>query len=55
LFFALLVSTIVGSFINWVRGVDDGRPRKGQQCGPAHHWVYQRANVTDVDLSCEPD
>jgi hypothetical protein len=54
-FFAIIAMTIVGTFVNWFRGVDDGRPKEGQPCGPAHHWIYQRSNVIDLDLSCEPD
>ncbi len=40
---------------NWIRGIDDGQPRYGQQCGPTHHWVYLRSSVADADLSCEAD
>jgi hypothetical protein len=30
-------------------------PHEGDACGPGHHWVYVRDNVTDPDLSCESD
>jgi hypothetical protein len=33
----------------------DREAHEGQQCGPAHHWVYVRSNVQDPDLSCEAD
>jgi len=33
----------------------DNTPRAGAACGPNHHWVYVRINVTDPDLSCEED
>jgi hypothetical protein len=55
LFFAAIILTVLGNFINWIRGVDDGRPHEGQLCGAAHHWVYVRSSVEDPDLSCEPD
>jgi hypothetical protein len=47
--------TVTGTFVQWVMGIDDGKPRAGQQCGPAHHWVYPRSSVEDPDLSCEAD
>jgi hypothetical protein len=55
LFFAAIAITVVGNLVNWIRGVDDGKPREGQLCGPAHHWVYVRSSVEDIDLSCEAD
>lgn len=29
--------------------------REGEECGPHHHWVHIRSNVTDADLTCEQD
>jgi hypothetical protein len=55
IFFLLCALQVLGNFVNWIRGVDDGRPHEGQQCGPSHHWVYLRTNVQDAELSCEPD
>jgi hypothetical protein len=55
IFFTAIALTVAGNLINWIRGVDDVSPREGQTCGPAHHWVYVRSSVVDLDLSCEAD
>jgi hypothetical protein len=52
-FWAIVVLTATGTFVQWIMGIDDGTPRAGQQCGLAHHWVYVRSSVEDPDLSCE--
>jgi len=54
-FWTFVALSVARNLFNWMAGIDDGRPHEGQQCGPAHHWVYQRSNVTDPDLSCEAD
>jgi hypothetical protein len=36
---------IAGTFVAWVMGVDDGKPREGQQCGPAHHWAARTSRA----------
>jgi hypothetical protein len=52
-----LLWIVLGSIISWIFGLDDGQyhPRYGEPCGPGHRWTYVRINVTDPDLSCEPE
>jgi hypothetical protein len=35
LFFVVVALTVLGSFINWIRGVDDGRPLIGVRLQPS--------------------
>jgi hypothetical protein len=50
LFVVILILQLAGNIFDWVRGVDDGHVREGQQCGPTHYWVYRSG-----DLSCEAE
>ena len=55
LLIGLVLLQAIGTFKDWVTGVPDRKVHEGQVCGPEHHWVYVRTNVTDPDLSCEHD
>jgi len=54
-FWVFVVWVVVGSFVGWLLGISPHRVSEGDPCGPAHHWTYLRTDVTDPDLSCEPD
>ncbi len=59
LFWICVAWVAVASFITWLFNIPDPfnsrKPREGDQCGPGHRWAYVRTNVTDPDLSCEPE
>jgi hypothetical protein len=54
LFWLFVVAYAVTNFVNWIRGVPDGKAHYGERCGPSHHWIYVGTSG-DLDLSCEED
>jgi hypothetical protein len=52
-FCALALWISLGSFVAWIFGVPDIRPREGESCAPGYVWTYVGSNVTDPELSCE--
>jgi hypothetical protein len=57
LLFWLFASWVaIGSFVAWIIGYDQRhQPQEGEPCGPGHRWTQHPTNVTDSDLSCEPE
>jgi hypothetical protein len=51
IFWGFVVLQATSSFYDWITGKPDGRAHEGQRCGPEHHWVYVRDNVTDPYLA----
>ena len=54
-----VLSEAAVTFVIWAFNIHEERfgrhtIHEGEQCGPAHHWVYIGPSE-DPDLSCEPD
>ena len=52
-FYLFAIWLAVGSFVAWILGVPDNKPRVGEPCGPGYVWTYAQTNVSGPEISCE--